>query len=398
MDYLQQGTPDFRRANLALFAGGFVTFAILYSTQPLLPVYTREFHVSPTVASLSLSVSTATLAVFMLIAGSLSEALGRKRVMGVTLFISSVVAVLTGCSPNFRALLLLRVVQGLFLAGLPAIAMAYLSEEVAPKSVGLAMGLYISGNSVGGMAGRIFTGILTDMFSWRVAMGSIGVLSILCSLLFVWLLPPSRHFQAQPLRLDQLGASMWHHLQDTGLLRLYGIGFLLMGGFVSLYNYISYQLTAAPYHLSQTIVGFIFIVYLTGTFSSTWMGNLADQKGRKKTLWAAISLMLAGAILTLAVPLVIKLVGIAVFTFGFFGAHSIASSWVGKRANAEKAQASSLYLFFYYVGSSIGGSAGGELWSGFGWIGVVSMITVFLLVAVVFSLRIPAVQREALRS
>lgn len=398
MDYLQQGTPDFRRANLALFAGGFVTFAILYSTQPLLPVYTREFHVSPTVASLSLSVSTATLAVFMLIAGSLSEALGRKRVMGVTLFISSVVAVLTGCSPNFRALLLLRVVQGLFLAGLPAIAMAYLSEEVAPKSVGLAMGLYISGNSVGGMAGRIFTGILTDMFSWRVAMGSIGVLSILCSLLFVWLLPPSRHFQAQPLRLGQLGASMWHHLQDTGLLRLYGIGFLLMGGFVSLYNYISYQLTAAPYHLSQTIVGFIFIVYLTGTFSSTWMGNLADQKGRKKTLWAAISLMLAGAILTLAVPLFIKLVGIAVFTFGFFGAHSIASSWVGKRANAEKAQASSLYLFFYYVGSSIGGSAGGELWSGFGWIGVVSMITVFLLVAVVFSLRIPAVQREALRS
>lgn len=392
MTYLQQGTPDFRRANLALFAGGFVTFAILYSTQPLLPIYSKEFHVSPTVASFSLSVSTATLAVFMLIAGSLSEALGRKRVMAVTLFISSIVALLTAFSPNFPALLGLRILQGVFLAGLPAIAMAYLSEEVAPQSIGMAMGLYISGNSVGGMAGRIFTGIFTDLFSWRVAIGFIGVLSILCSVLFVWLLPPSRHFEAQPLQFTKLGASMWHHLQDTGLLRLYGIGFLLMGGFVSLYNYISYQLTEAPYYLSQTVVGFIFIVYLTGTFSSTWMGRLADRKGRKKILWTAISLMLSGALMTLSMPLALKLLGIAVFTFGFFGAHSIASGWVGRRASGEKAQASSLYLFFYYAGSSIGGSAGGELWTLWGWPGVVMMIASFLVIAVVLSLRIPLKQ------
>ena len=367
-----------------------MTFAILYSTQPLLPVFSKEFRVSPTIASFSLSFTTGALAVFMLVAGTLSEALGRKRVMGVTLFAASVLAVLTSFSQNFTTLLGFRIGQGVFLAGLPAIAMAYLSEEVDPKSVGLAMGLYISGNSVGGMSGRILTGFLTDWFSWRVAMGTIGVLSIFSSVLFVWLLPPSAQFRPSPLKFRQLSHSFVQHLQNPSLLRLYGVGFVLMGSFVTLYNYISYPLLAAPYHLSQSVVGLLFVVYLAGTFSSAWMGRLADERGRRLVLEYAIAIMLAGAVLTLVSPLWLKLLGIAVFTFGFFGGHSIASGWVGREAKSERAQASSLYLFFYYVGSSVGGSRGGLLYSHFEWPGVIGMIVVLLGIGVWLAAR----QRE----
>ncbi len=81
MSYIQKGTREFRHASIALFAGGFNTFAILYCTQPLMPYLSKEFGISPTMASLSLSVTTCTLAVSMLIFGSLSEVLGRKPIM-----------------------------------------------------------------------------------------------------------------------------------------------------------------------------------------------------------------------------------------------------------------------------------------------------------------------------
>ena len=388
MSYIHKGTVAFRNTSVALFFAGFNTFAIMYSTQPLLPELSREFHISPAVASLSLSVTTIALAVSMLFVGSLSEVKGRKPLMIFSLLAASILVVLTAFVPNYHFLLIFRVLQGLVLAGLPAVAMAYLSEEIEFTSLGIAMGLYISGGSIGSMSGRIIIGVLSDYFNWRVALGSIGILSFLASLLFWYLLPESKHFQPRSFQIDKLLKSMVKHLKDPGLLCLYGIGFFLMGSFVALFNYIGYQLLAPPYSLSQTIVGWIFVIFIVGTFSATWMGRLADIHGRRQILWIVLLVMASGAGISLSNHLGLKIFGIAIFTFGFFGSHSLVSSWVGHRATHDKAQASSLYLFFYYVGSSIGGTASGTLWSEFGWGGVISLILGFLLLALFLSIRL----------
>ncbi|WP_139490663.1 MFS transporter [Brevibacillus dissolubilis] len=381
MGYIQQGTSAFRKSNLALFAAGFNTFAILYSTQPLMQEFTREFHVSPTMASLPLSVTTISLAVSMLLFSSLSEVWGRKSVMFISMLAASVLSILTAFSTTFESLLLLRVIQGFALGGLPSIAMAYLGEEMEPTSLGVAMGLYISGNSLGGVFGRIMSGVLTDQFNWHLAMGVIGFISLIASLIFLVNLPKSQHFHPRPMEIGKLCASMVDHLKDPGLLILYSIGFLILGSNVALFNYIGYVLTAPPYSLSQTLVGWIFIVFLVGMFSSVWMAKMAQTFGRKKALTLSMLITLAGVLLTLDTHLGVKIAGLPIVSFGFFGSHSIVSSWVGRRALRNKAQASSLYLFFYYAGSSIGGTAAGVFWSSYGWIGVVSMITAFLLIA-----------------
>jgi len=385
MDYIQKGTKAFNKANWALFLAGFITFANLYVSQPLLPTFAQEFHVSPAVASLSLSVTTLALSISMIIVGSLSEAWGRKSLMTISIFAASVLTLALAFSPNFETILVLRVIQGVVFAGLPAIAMAYLGEEMEPTSLGIAMGLYISGNSVGGLSGRVIIGTLTDLYNWQVGMIVLGIISLIISMLFIWMLPNSKHFIARPLQLKPLTQSLIQHLKDPSMLCLFGISFVLMGSFVTLYNYIGFKLMAPPYNLSATIVGWIFVIYLVGTFSSAWFGSLADRFGRQKMLIIAIAIMLAGALITLQSLLLLKIVGITVFTFGFFAAHSIASGWVSKRATHDKAQASSLYLFFYYFGSSVGGTAGGVFWMHFGWIGVIAMITVFLVIACVLT-------------
>jgi YNFM family putative membrane transporter len=388
MTYIEKGSDEFKKTNIALFAGGFSTFAILYSTQPLLPYLSKEFHISPATSSLSLSAATIALAASILIVGSLSEAFGRKSIMTFSMFSASILAVLTAFVPNFHFLLMLRILQGFALSGLSAIAMAYLSEEIEQKSLGMAMGVFISGNSLGGMFGRIIIGILTDIFNWRVALCSVGVLSLIASILFVIELPPSRHFQPRTLEIWKLFKSLLSHLKNPKLISLFGIGFLLLGSFVSLYNYIGFQLIAPPYSLNQTLVSFIFILYLMGTFSSTWMGRMADKHGQKKMLLSALFIMFVGISITLSISLILKIVGVALLTFGFFGGHSIASSWVGHLATHDKAQASSLYLFFYYVGSSIGGTAGGTFWTSYGWSGVVGMIMCFIILALILLIRL----------
>ena len=394
MAHTYKGTKEFTQTNLALFAAGFITFANLYITQPLLPSFSDEFGITPATASLSLSIATVTLAFSLILFGSLTEAWGRKVIMTISIVASSLLTLILAFSPSFESLLLLRAVQGFLLAGVPAIAMAYLGEEMDASSLGIAMGLYISGNSIGGLAGRIIMGTMTDLFTWRIGILTLGGLSILICLYFVWALPPSKHFTARPLNFVALTKSLFRHMKNPGLVSLFGIAFTLMGGFVTLFNYISYKLLDEPYSLSATLVGWIFIIYLVGTFSSTWFGSLSDRFGRQPVLIAGIFIMFSGALLTIPIHLSIKILGITIFTFGFFGAHSIASGAVSFRAKKDKAQASSLYLFAYYFGSSIGGTTGGFFWLQYAWNGIVVFISSLLVIALLLAINFTIISKK----
>jgi YNFM family putative membrane transporter len=379
-DWIRHGTPAFRRTNLALFAAGFATFGLLYCVQPLMPEFTRDYHVSAATSALSLSLTTGVLAVAMLFAGAVSDAVGRKSVMVVSLLLSAVLVLVSAWMPSWTALLVVRTLLGLTLSGLPAVAMTYLSEEMHPESIGLGMGLYISGSAVGGMGGRLITGVLADFFGWRFGVSVVGVIGVICGLIFWHALPPTRHFIAQPLRARVLLDRFVRMFRDPGLPWLFLEGFLLLGAFVTVYNYLGYRLLAPPYNLSQAVVGLIFGIYLIGTFSSAWMGSLAGRLGRRKVLWTAFALMLAGVGLTMMSSLWLIMLGIVAVTFGFFGGHSIVSSWVGRRAGNAKAQASSMYLFSYYMGSSIAGASGGLFYAAAGWNGVGAFVGVLVLI------------------
>jgi MFS transporter, YNFM family, putative membrane transport protein len=371
---------------------------VLYCVQPLLPIFTHEFHVSPAESSLALSLSTGLLAVSLLIAGPLSEVWGRKPVMVVALFASAVLTLAAAVAPSWPVLLVLRALAGLTLSGVPAVAMAYLGEEMEAKAIGLAMGLYISGNALGGMAGRLVTGALSDFASWRVAVLLVGVLALLAALAFWRSLPPSAHFRPHALRWREIPGSFLGHLRDPGLPWLFAEAFLVMGGFVTVYNYLGFRLLAPPFSLSQTAVGAIFAVYLVGSASSAWIGHLAGRFGRRKVLWLTMVATIAGVALTLSDQLAVILAGIVIVTIGFFGAHSVASSWVGRRALTNRAQASSLYLLLYYLGSSVLGTAGGWFWARYGWPGVAGFVAGLFGVALLVAIRLawlPPLQPEA---
>jgi YNFM family putative membrane transporter len=382
---ISPSSPRYKLVNLSLFCAGFITFVTLYDIQPLLPLFSREFSVAPATGSLPLSISTLTLAVTMLLMGTLSETLGRKPLMVTALVSTSLLAILTAYSTTFSSLLVIRFIQGIVLAGVPSVAMAYLAEEMDSSAISSAMGLYISGNAFGGMTGRVVSAILSDHMQWRAAIGLIGCLSLLLALLFSRSLPASRNFQKRSFELRYLVTSIYHHLCDPGMLLLFGIAFFCMGGFISLYNYIGFRLLDLPYVMTQSSISLIFLVYFFGSFSSAMMGRLIQRFGRQNMARVSIAAMLIGTAMTILSPLAVIISGVALFTCGFFSMHTLASSWVGRRASTAKAQAASLYLFFYYLGSSISGTVGGLFWVRYSWSGVALMIALLVLLAMLCS-------------
>jgi predicted MFS family arabinose efflux permease len=158
-------------------------------------------------------------------------------------------------------------------------------------------------------------------------------------------------------------------------------GFLLMGGFVALYNFLGFRLSGAPFDLPQLAVSLVFLAYLAGTWSSSRAGAESTRFGRKPVLLASIATMIAGVAATTSSNLIVVIAGLVVATAGFFGAHAIASGWTGTLASEGKAQASSLYNLCYYGGSSAVGWFGGVAFDAAGWNGVALTIGALAVVA-----------------
>jgi YNFM family putative membrane transporter len=384
---LRPGDPGYRRVNVAMFVSGVAIFAVLYSAQAVLPQLSADFGLTPASAALSMSVATAALALGVLPISALSERWGRVPVMTVSVVAVAVLGLLVPFSPTYPVLLVLRALQGLAVAGLPAVAVAYLADEVHPRALGGAVGLFIAGNGLGGLTGRMLAGFATDLGGWHAGLAAVALLALACAIAFVVLLPGQRHARQTPISAARLAGSVRDHLGTPALRRLFLAGFMLMGGFVTLYNFIGYRLMREPFGLSAAAVGLVFLAYLGGTVSSAVAGRLADRFGRPRVFVAAVLLAVAAAALTLPDALAPVLTGVVLLTVGFFGAHSVASGWIGRLARTDRAQASGLYLFAYYTGSSVGGWAGGLVYQHAGWSGTVVYLVALFTVALAPVLR-----------
>jgi YNFM family putative membrane transporter len=377
------GEAGYRRVTGALFAAGVATFALLYSTQALLPEFSRTFSVTAAQSTLSVSLTTMSLGAALLVAGPISEIVGRTRLIHLSLAASAVVAAACAVAPSWEVLLGLRLLEGVTLAGLPAVATAYLREELHPGTHARAAGVYIGGNALGGMTGRLVTGPIADLADWRWALGAIAAVALACALVVAILLPPSRNFAPVPAHIRRLAAMTRRALADPGLVALYAIGACSAGAFVAVFNATGFRLTSAPFDLGLGAAGLVFLVYPVGTVGSIVAGRLADRFSRRAVVPIGCLIMVAGVLLTLPDTLPFLVLGLAVMTAGFFAVHGVASGWVPTRAHAggvASGQAASIYLFAYYLGSSVFGSLTGRAWTVGAWPAVVSLATVLVLV------------------
>ncbi len=379
-DGLTPSSPGFRRVLLAVLFAGLSSFQAMYSTQALLPMLSDDLRIDPATAALTVSATTGALACAIIPVSVLSERFGRRRVIVIGAMAASILGLTLAFAPGAAALIALRLLQGVAIAGVPAVVMTYVSEEIDRAHVPSVMGLYVSGTTVGGLLGRIIPAIALEFTQWRTAIFFSALVSLLFAVLTLWLLPRPRRFTPKKLTLGGEARAIAGHLRNPRLVGLYVLAFLSMGAFVSLYNYMGYRL-GDTFGLSAAAAGLVFLLYLAGTWSSARAGGMARSWGRRPTMIGAVAVAVVGLLLVLAPVLWLLLLGVGVFTGAFFVAHSLASSGVGLIAEENRAEASSMYLFSYYAGSSIVGWFSGHVFGWVGWGGFVGWLIALCVAA-----------------
>ncbi|MFI2364198.1 MFS transporter [Promicromonospora sp. NPDC019610] len=420
------GRFDERRLLVALFGAGTAAFAQLYAPQSVLPDAARELATSASATSLLVSAATLGLAVGVLPWAWVADRVGRVRAMTAAMLGATAIGLVVPFAPSFELLVAGRAAQGLFVAGVPAVAMAYLTEMLiesgAAAAVPRAAGTYVAGTSMGGLLGRIVSGGVAEVFGWRAGVGAVAVACLVATGAFIWLAPrdrgpwtaagaglpdgaahgspapdsptpdsptpdsPAPDSPAPDPAFPERGAprgrlGRFRALLNPRLLVLDAQGLLLMGGFVAVYNYLGFRLAAPPFDLSPGLVSLVFLAYLAGTWSSARTGRLVLRDGRRRVLIVSTGVMALGVVATLSAWLPLVLAGLVVLTAGFFGAHAVASGWTPVAAPQARTQAAAVYNLAYYAGSSLFGWLGGIGFALAGWPGTVGMVLTLVAVA-----------------
>jgi YNFM family putative membrane transporter len=396
-----------RRVKIAVAAAGISSFALLYAPQPVLPQLANQFHLDPGGASLAVSVATGALAITVLPIAALSEIIGRRPVIVTSVVTSVVLGLLLPLAPSYPVLLTVRALQGIAIAGFPGVAAAYLVERLGRRGVAAAVGAMIAGNSVGGMLGRLSSGFTAEALGWRGALVAVAIIALICSLLTVLTLPPStppeREEGGFPTDSPQQtslpavssgGGELRSVLRGVGaavrkpvLLAQYTVAMLVMGSFVAMYNASVFRLTGEPLDLSPAVASLVFLAYAIGSVSSATAGKLVARFGRLRSVVWALVVTALGVALTLPDSLPLVVLGIVVLTGGFFAVHAVANGWTAAEApEGARGQASGTYTLTYYLGSSVGGTAGSIIYGHAGWPWLVLTTICWLVIAMVVEL------------
>jgi MFS transporter, YNFM family, putative membrane transport protein len=358
---------------LALFATGFATFVNLYVTQPLLPRFREIFHASELMVSLTVSAPVLAVALAAPFVGILADSLGRKRVIIVAMFALAVPSALAATADNLQQLIVWRFLQGLFIPGIIAVAMAYISEESPRHAVGSTMATYVTGTVVGGFSGRFIAGLCAGHAGWRIAFIYLGIVTLAGAFITLRFLPRSTKFVRQNGAMASLD-SIRQHLKNPQLLATYAIGFNVLFCQVGSFTYVNFYLADKPFFLGPAALGAIFTVYLIGAVITPGSGMILDRIGYNRTLTIAVGTIALGILLTLIKSLPVIITGLALSATGVFACQAAASSYVGKAAGKARSSAAGLYVSLYYLGGGAGSIIPGFFWEKTGWIGCVVLI------------------------
>lgn len=357
-----------------------VAFINMYLPQAILPVLARDFGVLPSTASLTVSVMILGIAVSSLLIGPLSDRIGRKPLLVGCAFGLAAPSLLCALAPNLPLLLAGRLAQGLLIPGLTAVSVAYIAEEFPQHRVGTLLGGYIAATVTGGLLSRVLSAVIADTVGWRWAF-VLGAGLALAAGLALLRLRPSKYFL--PSRdVGRAYAGMLSHLKTPQLVGGFAVGFTLFFAFTAVFTYLPFYLEVPPFNFSPTAIGLIYLVYVSGIVSSPLSGALSKRFGQRRVMMVGLGTVLVANLLTLLPNTGLLVMALLLLCFGNFAAQGTATAFVATQAEHNRGGATSLYLFAYYLGGSLGAFLPGLTYLRAGWGGVVLLTSSVLLLGV----------------
>ena len=352
---------------------GFTAFLSLYATQPLLPLFQSVFGASHFAVSLTVTATTAAVAMAAPFVGRLADSWGKPRVIVVAAFALAAATLLASTASTLNQMIAWRFLQGLVTPGVFAVAVAYIHDRWQPSRAGRATAAYVTGTVVGGFVGRATSGVAASLFGWRASFIAVGAMSLTCAAIVSSGLGREQGHLV-PASGQTPRRSLAAHLTSGELVGAYAAGFCVLFTQIAMFTYVTFHLAGPPFFLSTAALGWLFAVYLAGAVITPVSGRWIDVYGHRAGLVSAIAIGITGSLLTLAGTLWLVVPGLALVASGVFIAQAAASSYVGTVATHDRGLAVGLYAMFYYVGGSVGGALPALFWTSGGWPACVALV------------------------
>lgn len=368
-------TGKFLTMQALVFALVTAAFTNIYITQPVLPILSAEFGINESTASFSVSAVILGIALSNLPFGRLAD---RYSIKPIILTVGAAIAaagLLCAATKSFWILTGARFFQGLFIPGLTTCLAAYLAKNLPSERLNVAMGAYVSATVVGGLSGRLLGGWVHPPLNWRYAFVSASILLLLAVAAAAFGLPAetaTKKTEEKELGFIQL-------LSRADLLRIYFVSFGAFFVFSSTFNYLPYYLSGPPFHATTQMITLLYLAYIIGIIIGPLAGRLSDKIGNGATMaWGSLIFgLFLGCTLIKSFPAIVA--GLAGICGGFFMVHSAAAGSLNRKLSSSRGRANSLYVFFYYIGGTVGITLSGYGYIYGGWPAIVILGSIVLL-------------------
>lgn len=330
-----------------------VVMSSLYVTIPLLPFFVKVFGKTLAEAALPGSIFSLGFAAGCLVYGGLSDRFGRKQVIVTGLLALTIISLSLSLTSQYSVLVTLRLLQGLAAATFSPVALAYAVDMFPAEKRVTAIGFISTGFLVAGIAGQVFSIVISEQMGWNTVFRMLCVLYAITFLIVLFFLPKTPSPQ-RGVRIWAAFSQLGTVLRSYPLWLAYTVAFVLLMSFVSMYTVLGSYLSGPEFGLNSRQMLYVRSAGIIGMLLSPFAGKLGQKFGVHIILRTALIL----AILSLALMgMTHSLIAIVVLSVCFVSgiALSVPSliAIVGQLGGAARAIAVSLYTFVLFAGTSL---------------------------------------------
>jgi YNFM family putative membrane transporter len=369
----------------AIYLVTILTISALYAPQPLLPVIVSVFGVTPTEAAALTTVSFLPLALAPLFYGPLLERVEPLKMLRWGVALLAISQWLFYLSESFTLLLTLRLFQGLLIPALLTAAMTYLSLKSTHKNVSRAMAYHITATIVGGLLGRVCSGMFATLWGWRSSFLILGISLVVGLLLLTPLLPVDRTPDKRPGSWKRLPEVLSNPL----FRRVYLMVFCFFLVFAAIMNFIPFRLHEVSGAANEFRIGLMYSGYLMGIATALNAVRIRDRLGSEQSvIRVGLSLYLVALLVMLTPSIPVLFVSMFLFCGTMFLVHATSTGWLNYLSSQHQGTVNGLYVASYYGGGMVGSFVPGLVYQAFGWGPFIAVLAAVLSIALFLAFRL----------
>ena len=336
-----------------------------YYSQPLINSIHQSFLIPESQVALTVTFAQVSYALGLLFIVPIGDIVNKTKFIPLLMVLASVGLFICAFSINLPMLWVGTIMVGLFSVA-AQVLIPFATMSVAPQKLGEVVGLLMSGLLVGILLSTSLSGLLSNLFHWKVIYFVSAVFMLIIALSLRSRLP---YLPILKISYNDIFKSMGSLIkQEKRLVFRSLIGGCAFASMSILFSTIS-VLLGSSFGLPDFMVGVITLIGVFGALSTKTIGKFADRGYTQNITWVGIAILASswfflyyGQFLLLS-----YIIGFGTINLGLAMVHTSNQNIIFRLRKDAKSRINSIYMTSYFIGGATGSAIGIYAWRNGGW-------------------------------